>query len=104
LSNGANGAAKLVGALVLSVPILLALGGSGGFALRIGAGLALPLDEQAPWRRVLRGGTVLALCFLLPLVGWFLVLPWALVSGVGAAILATRHRPRPLIAGADAAR
>lgn len=53
-TNGPNGALKVMGALIVSVPILLALGGSTGFALRIGAGLAMPDDDRAPWRRVLR--------------------------------------------------
>jgi hypothetical protein len=100
-TNAPNGALKLVGALLASVPILLALGGSTGLALRIGAGLALPADELAPWRRVLRGGIVLSLTFLLPVVGWFVVLPWALVSGVGAALLALRPARRAVTAVAD---
>lgn len=90
MSNGAQPPLVLLGGLVVSVPVFLALAGSAGLALRIGAGLALPGDELAPWRRVLRGGTVLALTFLLPLVGWFIVAPFALVSGVGAALLAMR--------------
>jgi hypothetical protein len=83
---------RLAGALLVAGPVLLALAGSAGLALRIGAGLALPADEQAPWRRVWRGGIVLSLTFLLPLVGWLLVFPWAMVSGAGAALLALRVR------------
>lgn len=103
-TGGPNAAARIVGALVASVPILLALGGSTGLALRIGAGLALPDDERAPWRRVLRGGVVLSLTFLLPVVGWFLVFPWALVSGAGAALMALRRAPRPVTAPVEVAR
>lgn len=89
-TNAPNAVLRIAGALVLSIPILLALGGSTGFALRIGAGLAMPEDERAPWRRALRGGAVLSLTFLLPVVGWFIVFPWVLVSGVGAAWMASR--------------
>ena len=53
----------------------LALIGSAGLADRIGAGLASPVDEAQPWRRVLRGGAVLALLFVVPLLGWFAVFP-----------------------------
>ena len=88
----AGGGAALLGALVVSIPVLLALAGSAGFALRLGAGLAGAGDDGAPARPVLRGGVVLALTFLLPVVGWFLVFPWVLVSGVGAAVLAGRRR------------
>ena len=90
--------------LALTAPLLLALLGSAGLALRVGAGLAAPGDAGQPWRRVLRGGAVLALIFLLPLIGWFVLLPWTLVSGLGAALLALRGaRPAaPLLAAAPA--
>ncbi len=87
--------------LVLTVPLLLALLGSAGLALRVGAGLGSPTDAGQPWRRVLRGGVVLALVFLLPLIGWFVILPWSLVSGLGAALMAlrgTRPALAPLVA------
>jgi hypothetical protein len=87
----------LTGGLIVSIPVFLALAGSAGLALRIGAGLATPGDELAPWRRVLRGGIVLSLTFLLPVLGWFIVFPFALVSGVGAALLAFRT-PAPAVA------
>jgi hypothetical protein len=45
--------------------------------------LPAPDDERQPWRRVLRGGAVLGLTFVLPLIGWFLVLPVSLLMGVG---------------------
>lgn len=88
--------AVLVRGLLL-VPALVALLGSAGLALRVGSGLASPLDVQQPWRAVLRGGLVLAPTFLLPFLGWFVVLPWTLVSGFGAALLA-------LVGSADRAR
>jgi hypothetical protein len=83
---------------LLLVVALLALVGSAGLALRIGAGLASPVDATAPWRRVLRGGLVLGLTFLTPFLGWFVLLPWTLASGLGAWILARRpaHAPRPI--------
>jgi hypothetical protein len=70
------------------LPILLALAGSAGLALRIGSGLAAPGDGRG--RGVLRGGGVLGLTFLLPFLGWFIVLPWVLISGLGVAVLAMR--------------
>jgi hypothetical protein len=33
-----------------------------------------------------RGGVVLELAFLFPIVGWFIVLPLALILGAGAAV------------------
>jgi hypothetical protein len=81
---------NLAALLILTVPVMIALLGSAGLALRVGTGLASPSDAAQPWRRVLRGGIVLALVFLLPVVGWFVVMPWALVSGFGAALMAMR--------------
>ena len=61
------------------------------------------------WRRVLRGGIVLAFSFLLPFVGWVIIPLWVLVSGFGAFILAAREQkaprsaPAPVLAAAPTA-
>jgi hypothetical protein len=83
-----NPAVRLFGSLIIGTPILAGLIGSAGMALKIGLGLAAPADEQQPWRRVLRGGIVLSFTFLLPFIGWFILLPWTIISGVGALFLA----------------
>lgn len=97
LLQSPNPALKLIGAAVVSTIVLFGLIGSTGLTQRIGYGLPALADDQQPWRRVLRGGSVLALTFVLPVIGWFLVLPWALVSGVGAAVasLRTGRAPAP---------
>lgn len=77
------------------VLFLLAMLGSAGLALRIGSGLASDLDQRQPWRRVLRGGVVLSLTFLAPFLGWFVLLPWALASGFGAALMTLFGRAVP---------
>lgn len=81
-----NPAMKLLGLSISSVPVLLGLVGSAGLAQRVGVGMASPVDDTQPWRRVLRGGIVLSLGFLLPFLGWFGVLPLTLLSGVGVAV------------------
>jgi hypothetical protein len=86
--------AKLLGALLLSTPVVLGLLGSAGLCDRIGAGLPSDRDAAQPWRRVMRGGAVLSFAFVLPVIGWFLLLPWTLVSGVGASLGARRSVPR----------
>lgn len=90
LLQSPNPAFKLTGAVCVSLTVLFGLLGSTGLSQRIGYGLPALADEQQPWRRVLRGGSVLALTFVLPVIGWFLVLPWTLVSGVGAAVASLR--------------
>jgi hypothetical protein len=95
LASAPNGLGKLLGVATLLLLVLTALYGSTGLAVRVGEGLASAVDAQYPWTRALRGGSVLAVTFILPLLGWFVVLPLVLVSGIGAAFLARRRRNRP---------
>ena len=92
LSKAANPVLKFIGITLIVVLGLIGLAGSAGLTFRIGLGLPSPIDETQPWRRVLRGGTVLACSFLLPFVGWIIIPIWVLVSGVGAFILAIREQ------------
>ncbi|NUM54876.1 MAG: hypothetical protein HUU46_14615 [Candidatus Hydrogenedentes bacterium] len=78
---------KLIGAVLMSALLLVGLIGSAGLARLIGCRLASATDSAYPWRRVLRGGMVLSITFVLPVVGWFVMLPLTLASGVGALIL-----------------
>jgi len=95
LARQPNPLVKVVGLTALIVPAMLGLAGSAGLTLRIGTGLASPLDAAQPWRKVLRGGVVLAFSFLLPVVGWIILPLWVLVSGLGAFLLAARERKAP---------
>ena len=81
---------KLLSGAALMVPLVLALIGSAGLAERIGSGLPAPIDDAQPWRRVLRGGAVLGLLFVVPVLGWFAVFPLTLASGLGAILLPRR--------------
>ena len=93
LSAGAkDGFLKGVGVVVMIVSAIVALAGSSGVAHRIGSGLRSTRDDAEPWRRVLRGGIVLALTFVLPFVGQ-LVMVLTFAAGFGAFILS---RPKPV--------
>ncbi|MFN0125596.1 MAG: hypothetical protein ACKV19_02790 [Verrucomicrobiales bacterium] len=83
--NVAPAALKWIGLLMVAVPLLAGLIGSAGLARRIGLGLPSPQDVTQPWRAVLRGGIVLALTFLLPILGQILLIPGVLAAGTGAA-------------------
>ena len=88
---------KILGITLVVIPALLGLVGSAGLTLRIGTGLPSPSDVSQPWRRVLRGGMLLAFSFLLPVVGWVVVPVWALVSGLGAFVVCVRELgPEPV--------
>jgi hypothetical protein len=65
--------------------LLIAFVGSAGLALRIGRNLGAGTDT---WRQILRGGVMLALVFITPLIGWLLVMHLGLASGFGAFLLA----------------
>ena len=81
---------------VTGLIVVLGLIGSTGLSLQIGLGLPSPADEAQPWRRVLRGGSILTCTFLLPFIGWFVILPWTLVSGFAVAMTSfSSGRPEP---------
>jgi hypothetical protein len=79
------GIRNVVVGLGIFIPLLIAFIGSAGLALRIGRNLS-PSGE--PWRHVLRGGVMLALVFITPLLGSVFLLPIGLASGLGSFILA----------------
>jgi hypothetical protein len=78
---------KIAGVGVVCLYMLQAHAGVSGLATSIGRRLAAPLDEQRPWRSTLRGGVVLELTYLLPFLGWFVILPASIIIGSGAANL-----------------
>lgn len=98
LLNAGPAPIKFLSFALLFALTLIALLGSAGLARHVGARLHTARDAYEPWRPVLRGGTVLALCFVLPGVGWFVLLPYTLISGLGAATLALPiHEPATAI-------
>lgn len=101
LGNAPHPLAKAISVFIGGVLVLGGLGGSAGLAVRIGAGLASSPGEALSWPWLLRGCVILSLTFLFPVLGWFVVLPWVLVSGLGAAVLGLRER-RKTVAPPDA--
>ncbi len=105
-SKAPNTLAKLLGIGLALVGLLIALFGAAGLALRIGQGLKSERDEAEPWRRVLRGGIVLGLTFVMPFLGTFVLMPFAFLAGFGAIILTRPRRaalPQPAASPAAAA-
>jgi hypothetical protein len=97
VSQSPNGLFKLLGLAIALLPLLIALFGSAGLALRIGQGLPSARDEGEPWRRMLRGSVVLALSFVLPFIGWFGLMPFAFLGGFGVFLLRLIER-KPVVA------
>lgn len=88
IANASFPLIKLAGIAIGASGVVLALCGSAGLALRIGDGLTSQADEGQPWRRVLRGSTVLACTMLIPLFGWMVVTTVVVISGFGAGLKA----------------
>jgi len=61
--------------------------GVSGLATAIGRRLPSAVDAGNPWRPTLRGGVVLVLGYLAPILGWFAILPISTVVGAGATTL-----------------
>lgn len=101
--NSGNPAGTFLGFSILFLLMSLAILGSAGLASLIGQRLNSPQDVLQPWKRVYRGGIVLAITFVFPLVGWFLVLPATLLSGFGAAVISLVGRKKQVAAPIDPA-
>lgn len=82
---------KLLSVAIIVFAIVAALVGTAGLALRIGRGLPARIDQDEPWRRVWRGGVVLAISY-----GTVVLLPVTLVAGFGALVLSWFERATPV--------
>jgi hypothetical protein len=85
---------KISGVAVVCLYMLQAHTGVAGLATSIGRRLPSPVDDARPWRATLRGGVVLELTYLLPILGWFGILPASIIVGSGAATLDLCRRLR----------
>jgi hypothetical protein len=89
-----GGVGKFLNALIvagLTFPVVMGLAAVSRF---VGERMPSPADAGRPWRATLRGGITCALAFVLPVVGWFFLLPAALATGFGAVTLGLFERPR----------
>ncbi len=79
-----NGGVKLFAFAAGIAALLLGFVGSAGLALRIGRNLSA---ETGLWHQGLRGGVMLALVFITPVLGSLFLLHLGLASGFGAVLL-----------------
>jgi hypothetical protein len=110
LFNVLGPAGKIAGVGVVCLYMLQAHTGVSGLATAIGRRLTSSVDVQSPWRSTLRGGVVLELTYLLPILGWFVILPASIIIGSGATNLSLLAKlklalfaPGPAIAHGDRA-
>lgn len=88
LANDKQGPWGMVAIILLAAYMLFASIGVSGIAGFVGEKLGGNVQDQPPWRETVRGGAVLVLSFLFPVVGWLIIMPVAFVVGCGAAIRA----------------
>jgi hypothetical protein len=89
------GKAGLAGVIPMGLVLLWGFIGASGLASAIGARLWPYLAADRPWKQTMRGGFVLAGAALLPVVGWFFVLPFILILGWGISVRARFHKKQP---------
>jgi hypothetical protein len=89
LNNGAGVPGKIAAIMLFCAYLIHAHTGVAGLATCIGERLKSPADRERPWRATLRGGIALELSYLLPVLGWFIILPASFIIGSGAAALST---------------
>ena len=93
LGVGGLGAANLppLALFLAAVGLGWAFLGLSGLARHVG--YRLTSSAEPPWRAHVRGSVVLALAFLVPVLGWLLIFPVSLILGTGAATLSIFNRP-----------
>jgi hypothetical protein len=64
--------------------VTYASAGVAGLATVVGERLPSPADAQCPWKATIRGGVILELSYLLPILGWFVLLPASIIIGAGS--------------------
>jgi hypothetical protein len=83
-------AGKIAAVATVCLFLMIANCGVAGLVTVVGGRLAEPsgnIGSQQPWRATLRGGVALGLASLLPILGWFVILPAAVIIGCGANLL-----------------
>ena len=83
-------AGKIAAVATVCLYLMIANCGVAGLVSVVGerlAGHSGDVDPQLPWLATLRGGVALGLASLLPILGWFVILPAAVIIGCGANLL-----------------
>ncbi len=83
-----NGAAKFIGWVLVFVVLTVASLGAAGIAAKMGDRLARRSDGLTPAGAFVRGAVALELAAAFPIIGWFIVIPLAIVTSTGATAFA----------------
>ena len=77
---------------IICLYLMQASVGVAGLVTCIGERLASPTDNGRVWRTTVRGSIVLVLTYLLPILGWFVIIPASFIIGSGSATLSLLDR------------
>lgn len=95
LSATGAGPVVMIAVVLAGVGMGYSMMGISAITRRIGSRLYGDRPSVPPWRVHLLGGVVLAFSYLLPVLGWFVVLPLSLIMGAGAVTLTLFSRKNP---------
>lgn len=100
LMHSPAGPVRLVGDVAWGVLALFAAVGSAGIARLLGERVQAVGTHMTPFAALTRGTALYVLAGFLPVVGWFLIVPLALLFSLGGAVAALRpaRRATPTIA------
>jgi hypothetical protein len=92
-----NGAVRFAGWALVTVALTFGSLGAAGLAGKMGERLSLrSAGGLAPAAAFLRGALALELAAAFPVIGWFIFIPLAIVSSLGASVFAVlRWTPHP---------
>jgi hypothetical protein len=92
----AGGVGQFLGWTLVAATLTFSGIGAAGIAAKMGVLLARRSDGISPAAAFVRGAIALELAAVFPLVGWFIVIPLAIVASLGATAFAIlRWMPRP---------
>lgn len=99
------GPAKFLGWILLAASLAFSSIGSAGIAAHLGARMRQEGNNYSPLNAFLRGAVILELATFFPVLGWFFLLPLALITAFGAtgfALLNWMPREKTQISSATA--
>lgn len=79
---------KLMGLTILMVLCVLALVGIGGMSHLISRRIRSFAPETTPYQALVKGSSLVVMAGFVPFVGWFLVGPLVIITGLGACAMA----------------
>ncbi len=90
-----NGAVKFMGWVLVFVVLTVASLGAAGIVAKMGDRLGRRSDGLTPAGAFVRGAVALELAAAFPIIGWFIIIPLAIVTSIGATAFALlRWMPR----------